>query len=107
MKFNTVTVLIAGVCLLALTFTITDAMDKKQDVNECVNLGLAATNCLADFRKDPTSVCSGDCRSTLNDYYDACDSNGRRSFDRACGSAATVGVTLFTIVSAVLVAMGN
>ena len=96
-------------CLLALTFTITDALDKKQNAVNCANQGANITTCIANLGSNPTSVCTGDCRTTLEAYYDACDSSGtaRSAYDMACGSSETVGATIFTIVSAVLVAVGN
>ena len=103
------TALIAGVCLLALTFTITDALDKKQNAVDCANQGVNITTCIANLGSNPTSVCTGDCRTTLEAFYDACDPSGtaRSPYDMACGSSVTVGATIFTIVSAVLVAVGN
>ena len=119
------TTLIAGLCLLALTLTITDALDKKQNAIECANQAVDVAECAASLAApdvDRSSFCSGSCSSTLEAFYDACDPTGeaRVAYDNLCGgntggngggngdsSAATVGATLFTIVSAVLVAVGN
>ena len=104
------TTLIAGLCLLALTLTITDALDKKQNAIECANQAVDVAECAASLAApdvDRTSFCSGSCSSTLEDFYDDCDSTGRAAYDAVCDAAATVGATLFAIVSAVLVAVGN
>ena len=112
------TALITGVCLLALTFTITesDALTqrfvKKQDVN-CVNPGDDVQACVdaADatpFNKD--AVCTARCKSALAEYFEDCFDVSRDEFneeyDKECSAAGTVA-TLFTLVSAVLVAVGN
>ena len=160
-------ILIAGVCLLALTSTITEALDKKQ-VIDCVTPSSAVQSCLAQVASQNTAVCSGSCRDTLLQHFSDCGAP-RAAFDLLCdaiddggdndgdndggdndggdndgrdndggdndggdndggdndggdndggdndgggndggdNSAATVGVTLFTIVSAVLAAVGN
>ena len=103
---------LAGLCLLALTLTTSDALDKKQNAIDCANQGMDVTECLASLSGsdvDRSSFCSGSYSSTLEVFYDACDPTGqsRATYDNFCSSAATVGATLFTIVSAVLVAVGN
>ena len=123
-------ILIAGVCLLALTSTITEALHKKQDAAECASLTLDSDvqSCLPKFASRDQSACTGSCKNTLENYYTACDA--REAYDIFCDEfinggngggdngggdngggdndgAATVGVTLFTIVSAALVAVGN
>ena len=140
---------IALICLLALTFTNTNALDKKQlPPPECLTISDSLQACLdALTSQNPSAFCG--CRDTLIDYYNTC-LNGigvdtvNQAFDQLCGnggdggdggdnggdggdggdnggdggdgggnggvgdsSAATVGVTLSTIVSAVLVAVGN
>jgi hypothetical protein len=101
-------ILVAGFCLLALTATITEALDTA----ECTTLTLdsAVQSCLTTFASLDESACTGSCENTLENYYDAC--GARAAYDAFCeefggSSAATVGVTLFTIVSAALVAVGN
>ena len=95
------TALIAGVFLLVLTFTIADALDKKQDctlTNELQECQTAAVNA------DVGAVC-GDCRSALTTYLNNCAGGvGVDELNEVCGSAAIV-VSLFTIVSALLVAL--
>ena len=109
------TALVAGVCLLALTFTITNALDKKQDASpECATLEANATLCIDT---SSSSVdCSGSCRTALEEYFVECDDTHQKMYEQACeedngdsegGCAVTVGTTLFTSISAVLVAMGN
>jgi hypothetical protein len=108
-------ILVAGFCLLALTSTITEALEKKQqDTARCATLTLdsAVVSCLTDLTSQEQSSCTGSCKNTLGDYYAACGLP-RELYDTFCeefgggSSAATVGVTLFTIVSAALVAVGN
>ena len=97
------TALLAGVFLLALSFTIADALDKKQggctvtdEFDACLDAG--RNNNIGEF-------CSSSCRSAL---MDCLSGDGLDSYNQLCGSAATVGVTLFTVVSALLVAViGN
>ena len=151
-------ILIAGFCLLALTSTITEALDKKQP---CVP-DASLLSCISQVTSGTTAVCNDDsCRNALLQYYTDCgiprlvfdalcpggnnggdnnggdnggdnnggdndggdnggDNNGgdNDGGDNSGGdnnggdnggdsSAATVGVTLFTIVSAALVAVGN
>ena len=129
---------IALICLLALVFTITNALDKKQiPPAECATISSdlqACIDALAAMNAD--AFC--DCKDALIDYYNTC-TNGvgvdgvNQAFGNLCGddgttagtsagttagttsgndgdgdnSAATIGVTLFTIASAVLVAVGN
>ena len=106
------TALIAGVCLLALTLTITDALDKKQDVcgnpNDDVQACEAATNAIPI---DKDTLCTDRCKSALTEYLEDCYGDEavdefNKQFDQQCSAAGTV-VTLFTLVSAVLVAVGN
>ena len=101
------TALIAGVCLLALTLTITDALDKKQD--ECNNPSDDVQACKDATDKD--TACTGRCRSALTEYLEDCFGDEavdefNKEFDKQCSAAGTV-VTLFTLVSAILVAVGN
>ena len=105
------TALIAGVCLLALTITTTDAVSKKQN---CIpNLDLLA--CIDGYNTNSKTVCTDDCRAALTEYYDDCVSAGadafRKGYALLCeiggSSAMKVGATMFTTVSAVLVAVGN
>ena len=84
--------MIAGVCLLALTFTITEALERKQDANECFNLGTQALSCLNDLAAaDLTPICNGNCRSILENYYDTCNPPARELFDQACDSVNNGG----------------
>ena len=101
------TALIAGVFLLVLTFTIADALDKKQDNCDPNSDALQACETAAT-NFDRNALC-GDCRSTLTDYFNDCLGGAgvdelNREFSQVCGSAAIV-VSLFTIVSALLVAL--
>ena len=106
------TTLIAVVCLLALTLTITDALNKKQD--ECGNRNDDVQACEAAAEASPIdkdTVCTGRCKSALMEYLEDCYGNEavdefNKQFDQQCSAAGTV-VTLFTLVSAVLVAVGN
>ena len=85
MKISTI---LAGVCLLTLTITSTDALEKKQDVNECLSLALEAAQCLsALLSSDPTTVCSCSCKSALYEYFDQCDLTDtlRANYDQLCG----------------------
>ena len=70
------TALIAGVCLLALTITTTDALSKKQ--NYTPNLDLLA--CLDGFDINSETVCTDDCRTALTEYYDDCVPAGADAF---------------------------
>ena len=93
--------------LLALSFTIADALDKKQD--ECINLTGEVTVCLeAGANINIDEFCSSSCRSELTDYFNNClDGAGIDQYNQVCGSAA-IGVTLITLFSALLVAViGN
>ena len=151
------TALIAGVCLLAFTLTVTDALHKKQD-DDCDRADVDA--CVDAAEDDDTATaCSAACRSAVMDYFDdgclegdeltlymrlyseLCENSGGDSGgdggdggdkggdggdggdkggdggdggdkggdggNNRGSSAATVGATLFTVVSAVLVAVGN
>ena len=129
---------------MALTLTITDALDKKQvpDLSCVPDPGSDLFNCVASVGdRNADTLCRGSCRAALDDYFDMCPT-GREGYDLAVStlcttdpppdgngndndndndnnnnndtdddddknSAATVGVTVFTIVSAVLVAVGN
>ena len=110
------TALITGVCLLVLTFTITDALTqrfvKKQDVN-CLNPGDDVEACVdaADATPfDKSTVCTSKCRSALSKYFEDCfdvsPDEFNEEYDKECSAAGLVA-TLFTLVSAVLVAVGN
>ena len=100
---------INGVFLLALTVTITDALDKKR---ECENPTDEVNECLdAAANLDDEIVCSSSCKSTLTNYYNNCyDSDYferfRLEYHQRCDAAATM-VTLFTVISAVLIAVIN
>ena len=106
--------LIAGVFLLALTFTIVDALDKKQDV--CPISGELEA-CFEAFTNGTTinvnALCTATCRSELTEYFRDCFGGAgfdqfNQEYTQLCGSSATVGITLFAIVSALLVAVfGN
>ena len=66
------TALITGVCLLALTFTITDALDKKQD--ECQNPSDDVKACaIALFNDDADSFCKLNCKFILTSHYENCE----------------------------------
>ena len=70
------TALIAGVCLLALTITTTDAVSKKQNCTP--NLDILA--CLDGFDINSETVCTDDCRTALTEYYDDCVPAGADAF---------------------------
>ena len=101
--------LINGVFLLALTLTITDALDKKR---ECDNPTDEVKHCLgAAANLDDEILCSSACKSTLTKYYNKCFKSDiferfRLEYHQRCGAAATM-VTLFTVISAVLIAAIN
>ena len=108
------TAVIAGVCLLVLTFTITDALRlvQRQDV-DCLNPSADVQACLAAAAEEPTdkgTVCTSRCRSALEAYLPDCLDVSKEEFDQGyeeeCSAAGTV-VTLFTLISALLVAVGN
>ena len=70
------TALIAGVCLLALTITTTDAHSKEQN---CIpNFELQA--CIDGFGTNLKTVCTDDCRIALTEYYDDCVPAGADAF---------------------------
>ena len=131
--------LIAGICLLALASTVTDALDKK-DI-DCVDTS-AIQSCITDVAAAITSGSAvgtfcDDCRSKLIEYYKMCtpaaaeqataalngvcsgsttpstdtgtteppNTNNNGTADDDGNSAATTGITLFTVISAVLVAV--
>ena len=127
------TALIVGVCLLALSLTVTDALDRKQPGCD-ISAIQPCLNALAAVATNPDAFC--DCRDSLIDYYNTCTGGvgadaANQAIAQFCGtdpppvstegsdgsdgtddtdggsSAATVGATLFTIVSAVLVVVGN
>ena len=75
-------ILIAGVCLLALTSTVTGALHKKQNL-DCAIPSSAVQSCLAEFASGTTSVCSGSCRDTLLQYFSDCGVP-RAAFDALC-----------------------
>ena len=105
------TALIVGAFLLVFTFTIADVPDKKQDnctISDELNACLEAVG-----DGDISALCAGNCRSELTDYYRDCFGGAgldefNREYNQLCGSSATVGITLFAIVLALLVAIfGN
>ena len=77
-------IMIAGVCLLALTSTITEALDKRQNV-ECLSPSSAVQSCVTQLASQSTSICSGSCRDTLLEYYSDCGIP-RAAFDLLCDS---------------------
>ena len=100
---------IIGACLLLFTVATADELEKKQSLN-C--LSSEVTNCLTNFQGGSDAACSSACRSALTDYYEDClDGIGLDTFNQGyetlCGDAATVGATLFTTISAVLVAVAT
>ena len=106
------TALIAGVCLLAFTCTISDALLKKQDV-DCDNPGDEVQACVDASNAmpiDKNTLCTARCRSALEEYFEDCfedfSDELNKEYDRVCSAAGTVA-TLFTLVSAILVAVGN
>ena len=68
--------MIAGVCLLAFTFTITvcgHTLNKRQDIDSCTNLPPDLIDCINDLASgDITVFCSSNCRSDVEDYYERC-----------------------------------
>ena len=107
------TALIAGVSLLALTLANTDAFIKKQNLPpECQNPTGDLRECKeAAENLDKSVACTGRCKSALTDYINDCLGGAgldefNQEYDKECSAAATV-VTLFTVVSAFLVAVGN
>ena len=106
------TALIAGVCLLALAVTVTDTLQKKLidcnnldgDVKTCVDAAMATP-------VDKDTVCTSRCKSAQAEYAKICGSDEfNKDYDKECYSrlsAAGNVVTLFALVSAVLVAVGN
>ena len=104
-------ILITGAFLLVLTFTITDALDKKQN-DGCLHHSDELRACLdAAMKDDGPTLCSSSCKSILTEYFRDCSSDAtleqfRQEYHQRCGAVATV-VTLFVVVSAVLVAMFN
>ena len=135
---------IALICLLALTFTIANALDKKQlPPAECLTIPDDVQNCITALAGSDKSTFCNNCKDALIDYYNTCTGGAgvdavNAGFEQLCGddggnggnggnggdnggnggnggdnggdgdsSAATVGATLFTIVSAALVAVGN
>ena len=56
------------------------------------------------------TLCTAKCRSALEEYFEDCFEEGldefNKAYDQTCSAAGTVA-TLFTFVSAVLVAVGN
>ena len=97
-----------------LTFTITDALDKKQNIlpPQCENVSDELQRCqdAADnLNKD--ELCSGTCKSAVTDYLNDCFgglgvNEFNQQYDQACSAAGTV-VTLFTVISSFLIAVGN
>ena len=66
------TALITGVCLLVLTFTITDALDRKQD--ECLNSSNDVKACTIAFsNNNAASFCKLNCKTVLTDHYSNCE----------------------------------
>ena len=105
------TALIAGICLLAFAVIVTAALEKKQidcsdpgdDVQACVDAADATPI-------DKATVCTSRCKSLLEEYltecFDVSEKQFNEQYDKECSAAGTV-VTLFTLVSAVLIAVGN
>ena len=104
---------IIGACLLLFTAVTADELEKKQSLN-CLNLKPDLVTCLNNFEgdSDDIDVCSSECRSGLTEYYKDCVGDlGLQTFEQGykllCGDAATVGATLFTTISALLVAVAT
>ena len=103
------TLVIIGVCFLVLTVATGNELEKKQDL-DCKNLDADLETCNNNFQNNSKAVCSSACKSALTEYYKDClNSVGLDAFNEGygllCGDALTVGATLFTIISAVLVAV--
>ena len=70
---------------------------------------------LDDFDTNSDTICTDACMTALTEYYNDCVHSGgdafRTGYSLLCGiggsSATTVGATMLTTVSAVLVAVGN
>lgn len=102
---------IIGACLLLLTAVTADELEKKQSI-DCLNLKPDLVTCIANFEGDSNDVCSSDCRSALTEYYEDCIGTlGFETFKQTyailCGDAAILGATIFTTISAVLVAVAT
>ena len=94
---------------------IKDALDEtcnKRSNNNCETPTSELVQCIDDFTADPENVC-GDCRSTLEEYGDACPGGEgiKDALNEACdfsedGAGSTVeAAALSTILSALVLAM--
>ena len=116
--------MLAGACLLALVFTITECkltldIIKRQDDSDCGDPSNLSTNigiCTqADFAGDMDALCDNNCMEVYEDFYECagiendaqlkefCGSEG--GGDAEGGSTAAVEATLLSIISAVVVAL--
>ena len=95
---------ITGACLLLLAVANADKLEKKQNPN-CSNS--EARTCLTNLGTGSNRACSSACRSAITEYYDCTGGVGLDDYNALCGDAATVGATLFTTISAVLVAVAT
>ena len=78
--------ILAGVCLLALSLTFTDALEKKQDEDHCMNLAKNALECLTALLSDhqtSVSVCIREDQPIVRKYFGDCDADGgaRKKYD--------------------------
>ena len=100
---------IFGACLLLLTVTTADELGKKQACLDCLDLKPDLVTCISNFEDFSEDVCIAECRTALTEYFEACIGGlGFEAFKQGyallCGGAVTVGATLFTTISAALVA---
>jgi hypothetical protein len=93
--------MIAGVCLLAFTFTITvcgHTLNKRQDIDSCTNFPPDLIDCINDLASgDITVFCSSNCRSDVEDYYERCLGGAalntlRTSLSSICGTTDMPGI---------------
>ena len=80
------TALIAGVCLLALTITTTDALSKKQNCDCIPDSELLA--CINGLVIKSVTICTEACKTALMEYYDNCVRFGadvvRQNYELLC-----------------------
>ena len=108
--------IVTAACFLVLAFTATAFAVTCTDFG---TPGTALFDCAADYNTDPKSVCSGDCKDELLKYADECLGDladtykdtlntvcrGKGDNGSAEDDATRMGATLFSTISALLVAV--
>ena len=103
-----------AVCLLVLTFTIVECgiSQKKRQTPSCEDvLKTCMMTCQQAFDAGGNDAVLAQCKETCNTAHDACTEanggNGGKDDDKDSGATAIAGATIFSTISALLVAVAS